>query len=216
MPLGTMGTLALLGTAASVGSTLWQSAADKKRKEELAELEAREASGEMGLTDEERALYAEQYLEPAKAQAQEQMERQMAQRSAAGDRYGGSMAAEEQAQREITAGTAQRAATQIKAQDIQAEKENKLYMDQLIADKAARQTQMVGSVGKAMTQMAGTMGRYQGSELGYLSPKYDQSFSELEDLYRMQGVPEEEISRRVATMRTDPDIIAYFERDGLI
>lgn len=197
MAIGTV--LAVGSLLAQLGSLAYKTAADKRRNEELEKMQAREKAGDLGLTDEERAVLDETYMGPVRAQAKEAQVRQMALAGESGNRYGGQLMAERQKQQESMARLGQEAGTRIATADIEEKRREKEYIDQLVADKAQRQVGTVAGVGQALGSMAKFYGAKEGSLAGYLNDKpapFDA------DVLRQAGYGESQIEELMALLNT--------------
>lgn len=153
-------------SAAQAGISYIPTAADKRRNELLKDLENREKAGELGLTDEERAAYEAAYMQPVRSQFQQTRKDQEAMMAQSGQTYGGQLLQAQQRETESMGRLAQEAGAKINAADVQEKEKERLLIDQLVADKAARQAvarqdtaAAIGKIGTAMGEKdAGPMG----------------------------------------------------------
>lgn len=154
--------VALAAAAAGTAAAAAPKKGERYNKEQIKELEARKAAGELGLTQQEKdAMWGQTYA-PAEAKVREQRVRSEAAMAAAGGTSGGAMAAQQAASMNATATAATQAGQAIAEMDVAEREAEKQELDDRLAirDQVKQGRRMAIMSGGQQT--AGVMARYEG------------------------------------------------------
>ena len=158
---------------------------DRYSNKRLKELQEREEAGQLGLSDEERALQQRELLDPIKQMQTEQSLRQQAAMSASGDRTAGQIQNQIQMEQQNINQSAEMAGMAVMEADLQRKKEEEAEIQDRLMEKGQRQQDRRKALTGQAVQGAQVYGKYQGSELPYTTqPAMDvsQDFADFEAL----------------------------------
>lgn len=151
--------IGLLGTVAQTALTMAPNEADTENEARLAALKEREASGRMGLDDQERAELDRALLAPARAAVTESRQRGEALASSMGNTDAASQRRVMESATRAGVEAEQRAGVEIARQNAEARARNQQELQERIAEKAKRQVANVEAVGKAIGDVANVGGK---------------------------------------------------------
>ena len=151
--------IGLLGSVSQAALTMAPNEADTENEARLAALKEREASGRMGLDDQERAELDRALLAPARAAVTESRQRGEALASSMGNTDAASQRRVMESATRAGVEAEQRAGIEIARQNAEARARNQQELQERIAEKAKRQVANVEAVGKAIGDVANVGGK---------------------------------------------------------
>lgn len=151
--------IGLLGSVSQAALTMAPNEADTENETRLANLKEREASGRMGLDDQERAELDRALLAPARAAVTESRQRGEALASSMGNTDAASQRRVMESATRAGVEAEQRAGIEIARQNAEARARNQQELQERIAEKAKRQVANVEAIGKAAQDVAAVGGK---------------------------------------------------------
>lgn len=199
--LGAVGGAGALAELAQVGLSAIPTATDTRNAEKLAELQAREKSGTLGLTAEEAAQAQSTLVNPARALAAESRERANAQLASMGNTSLAAQSAVRAAAEKTAQDAALRAGQAITQANIEARVRNTRELEQRTQTEADKQAATVNRIGATIGQLATMGGKIAAAQVG----KRDMTEAELKTLATATDKDGTLVNPDLAAAKTDAE-----------